>query len=239
MVLKIGHRGACGYAPENTILSVKKALELNVDMIEVDVRLCKTGEAVLLHDSSVKRLFNGKGFVSRKTFGEIRNLYTKEGHKINTLSEILTLVNRRALINIELKRTKAAEPVAKLIKEFVGNKKWKYEDFLVSSFNKRALKKFHDLCSNVKLGWIFYIDNFEPKMQFKPELSSKGPPLYSLHPNFKLVDKNFVEQAHNKGLKVFVWTVNNTEDIKEMISYGVDGIISDYPDRIKGERTAF
>ena len=165
MVLKIGHRGASGHAPENTTLSVKKALELGVDMIEVDVRVCKTGETLLLHDSSVRRLFNNKGLISRKTFDEIRNLYTKEGNKINTLSEILTLVNRKARINIELKRTKAANPVAEIIKEFVRDKKWSYEDFLISSFNKRTLKKFHEACPRVKIGWIFY--PLESEKRFK------------------------------------------------------------------------
>src|SRR3989344_4945545 len=190
MVLKIGHRGASGHAPENTTLSVKKALELGVDMIEVDVRVCKTGETLLLHDSSVRRLFNNKGLISRKTFDEI-------------------------------------------IKEFVRDKKWSYEDFLISSFNKRTLKKFHEACPRVKIGWIFYIDDFEPRMDFKPNFSTKDLPLYSLHPNFRLVDKEFVDEAHKKGLKVFVWTVNEKEDIDKMISCGVDGIISDYPDRIR------
>ena len=70
-------------------------------------------------------------------------------------------------------------------------------------------------------------------MDFKPNFSTKDLPLYSLHPNFRLVDKEFVDEAHKKGLKVFVWTVNEKEDIDKMISCGVDGIISDYPDRIR------
>ncbi|MBI2629176.1 glycerophosphodiester phosphodiesterase [Candidatus Pacearchaeota archaeon] len=233
MVLKIGHRGACGHALENTALSVEKALELGVDMIEIDVRVCRTGEIVLLHDSSFKKLFNAKGLVSRKAFDEIKKLYTNDGNNINTLNDILNLVDRKALINIDLKRTKAADPVAETIRNFVENQKWSYEDFLVSSFNKRALKKFHELCPKVKIGWIFYIDDFKPKIQFMPDFSAKNLPLYSLHPNFKLVDKEFVDEAHRKELKVFVWTVNDKEDIARMISYGVDGIISDYPERIK------
>ena len=233
MILKIGHRGASGHAPENTALSVEKGFELGADMIEIDVRVCKTGEVVLLHDSSVKRLFNAKGLISKKNFKDIKELHTKEGHKINTLNEILSLVDRKALINIELKRTKAADPVVKIIKNFVENKKWRYDDFLVSSFNKRALKKFHDLCPAVKIGWICYIDDFKTKIQFMPDFSAKNLPLYSLHPNFKLVDEEFVDEAHKKGLKVFVWTVNEKEDIDKMISCGVDGIISDYPERIR------
>ena len=99
MVTKIGHRGAMGYAPENTLKSFKKALELNVDAIELDVYICKSGELVVIHDDKVNRTTNGKGYVAEKTFKELRALDAGEKEKIPELKEVFDLVNKKVNIN--------------------------------------------------------------------------------------------------------------------------------------------
>src|SRR6056297_2287931 len=103
MVLKIGHRGAMGYEPENTLRSFKKAIELNVDMVELDVYVCSSGELVVIHDDKVDKTTNGKGYVSEKSFDELRKLDAGMGEKIPTLQEVLDLIDKRAKVNIELK----------------------------------------------------------------------------------------------------------------------------------------
>jgi len=106
MFLKIGHRGAMGYEPENTLRSFKKALDLKVDMIELDVYVCKSDELIVIHDDKVDRTTNGQGYVVNKTFEELRTLDAGKNEKIPTLSEVLNLVNRKAKLNIELKGKK-------------------------------------------------------------------------------------------------------------------------------------
>ncbi len=225
-MLKIGHRGARGYAPENTLLSFRKALELGVDAVELDVYCCKSGETVVIHDDRVDRTTNGKGCVWEKTFGELRQLDAGEGEKIPSLEEVLDLINRKVLINIELKGEGAARSVAKIIKRYILEKNWKNENFLISSFNYHELVRFHKLLLSVRLGALITgipIDY----AKFGEDLKA-----YSVNLSREFVNQAFVDDAHRRGLKAFVWTVNEPEDIKRIKSLGVDGIFSDFPDRL-------
>ena len=226
MILKIGHRGAVGYEPENTLLSFKKAIELNVDMIELDVHVCKTGEVVVIHDDKVDRTTNGKGFVLKKTFQALRALDAGKGQKIPILQEVLDIVDRKAKINIELKGKGTAKPVFGIIEKYVKEKRWSYDDFLISSFNRHELQKFYQLNPKVRLG-ILIARATTRFRQFAKKINA-----YSVNAKMKLVNKNFVDDARKKGLRVFVWTVNAFKDIERMKLLEVDGICSDFPDRL-------
>jgi glycerophosphoryl diester phosphodiesterase len=226
MILKIGHRGACGYAPENTLASFKKSLELNVDMVELDVCLCRTGELVVIHDVKVDRTTNGKGYVIEKTLEELRKLDAGEGENIPTLDEVLDLINRKVKVNIELKNEKTTKPIFDLIEHYVKKKEWQYEDFYISSFNHIALRDFNRLNPNVKIGAL--VDGIPLGFaKFAEKLNA-----FSVNPNIEFINQNFVDDAHKRGLKVYVWTVNDSDDINRMKKLGVDGIFSNYPDRI-------
>ncbi len=133
-MLRIGHRGACGYEPENTLRSFNRALQLRVDMVELDVHVCRSGEIVVIHDSKVDRTTGGTGYVADKTLDELRTLDAGKGEKIPTLQEVLTLVNRKVKVNIELKGTGTAKPVFQLLEKHVRELGWSYGDFLISSF---------------------------------------------------------------------------------------------------------
>jgi glycerophosphoryl diester phosphodiesterase len=226
MILKIGHRGAVGYEPENTLLSFKKALELNVDMIELDVHVCKTGEVVVIHDDKVDRTTNGKGFVLKKTFQELMALDAGKGQKIPILQEVLDMVDRKAKINIELKGKGTAKPVFGIIEKYVKEKGWSYDDFLISSFNRHELQKFYQLNPKVRLGILI------GRTAVSFERIAKKIHAYSVNAKMELVNKNFIDDARKKGLKVFVWTVNDFKDIERMKLLEVDGICSDFPDRL-------
>lgn len=215
-----------GYEPENTILSFKKALELGVDAIELDVYACKTGELVVIHDDKVDRTSNGKGYVIEKTFDELRALDAGKGEKIPTLSEVLDLVNRKVKVNIELKGVGTAKPVSELIKHFIDNKGWLLDDFIVSSFNHYELKEFGAMTPAVKIGALI-VGIPIGFAEFAEKLNA-----YSVNLCVEFINQEFVDDAHRRGMKVYVWTVNDADEIKRMKSLSVDGIFSNFPDRL-------
>ncbi len=224
-MLKIGHRGAAGYEPENTLRSFKKALELNVDMIEFDVYICKSGEVVIMHDDKIDRTTNGTGFVFDKTLAELKSLDAGKGEKIPTLEEALNIINCKVPINIELRGKHISKPVSDLIENYVNKKGWSYNNFFVSSFNHSELKYFHQLNDKIKIGYLINL----PLFYINP---AKKINAYSINPSLKYVNKKLVDNAHKNGFKVFVWTVNEKKDVEKMKILGVDGIFSDYPDKI-------
>jgi len=232
-MLKIGHRGASGYEPENTLASFKKAMRLKFDMVEFDVQMCKTGELVIIHDDKVNRTTNGKGLVREKTFKELRSLDAGKGQKIPTFKEVLNLVQGKCQANIELKTKGVAEAVAKeLIKLFkagVNPATW-----LVSSFHFKELVKFREyllktnpvLAGKIKIGILFMK---VPKSYLK---LCRQINAYSINPDLKKIKRKLINEAQQNGLKVFVFTVNTEKDIARMKEWGVDGIFSNFPDKI-------
>lgn len=226
MMLKIGHRGACGYEPENTLLSFKKALDLGVDIIELDVHLSKDKKLIVIHDNTLDRTTNGKGYVSDKTLKELKKLKLEKGEKIPTLKEVLDLINRKVKVNIELKEKGTSKLVFELIKYYINNKNWEYNDFLISSFDYNLLLEFSKLTDKIKMS--FLIDNI-PKNLFE---MIKTLNILSINPSFEIINKSLVDTIHKHNMKVFVWTVNNKKNIDFVKSLKVDGIFSNYPDRI-------
>ena len=120
-----GHRGARGHEPENTLRSVRKALALGADGVEVDVYLADE-QLVVIHDRTLGRTTNGSGFVTRKSFAYLRSLDAGQGEHIPTLAEVFDTVDRRALINVELKGPHTAAPVGALIDDYVRQRGWSF-----------------------------------------------------------------------------------------------------------------
>ncbi len=225
-VIRIGHRGAMGYIYENTLPSFRKAIGMGVEMVEFDVQLCKTGEPVVIHDRRVDRTTDGKGYVAEKTLDELRVLDAGNGEKIPLLKEALDLIGRKARVNIELKAENTAKPVHEVIERYVKGNGWKYSDFLVSSLYYKELERFRELNPNVRIGALI---NFIPR---SIDMIAERFNAFSVHPHLRYASQRLVEHAHEKGLEVYVWVVNEPDDIERMKSMGVDGIFSDYPDRI-------
>ena len=228
-LLCIGHRGASGSEPENTLRSVRRAIEIGVDGIEIDVQLAD-GELLVIHDSTVDRTTNGTGAVARKSFAALRALDAGAGEQIPTLREVLEAVDRRCLINIELKGRHTAAAVRRLIEEFIARRGWRYEDFLVSSFHRSELALLAN--KRIPLGLLM----------------TRPPPLYylfarrlrawSVHVALRHVRGRFVDDAHARGFKVLVYTVNSAADIARMARLGADGIFSDFPERVRSVAAA-
>lgn len=227
MAIKVGHRGAAGYEPENTLRSFQKALKLGVDMIELDVHLCKSGELVVRHEYFVDGTQNGRNFISEKTLPELKELNMGQGEKIPTLNEVLDLIDRKAKVNVELKGRNTAKLVSDLVEEYVKNKKWEYDDFLVSSFLYDELKKIKELNQKIKIG-VLTINAPESFFRFAREIHA-----YSLNVPMEKLTKKFVDKAREEGFKVYVfWTPNTVEDIKKAKKIGADYICSNFPDKI-------
>jgi len=226
MVLRIGHRGAMGYEPENTLRSFRRALGMDCHMVELDVHRCRTGELVVIHDDTLERTTNGTGPVREKTLAELRTLDAGKGEKIPLLEEVLDAIREKAGVNVELKGPGTARPLAHLIERLRREKGWRNEAFLVSSFDYDELSAFRKLDPEIPIGILFKevpVGLFEFARYIRA---------LSFNPLFRIVDNGLVDAAHRDGIKVLVWTVNEPEDIDRMKSLGVDGICSNYPDRI-------
>ncbi len=215
-----------GYAPENTLVSFKKAIELGVDMIELDVHVCKTGELVVIHDETVDRTTNGHGYVAEMNLQELQKFDAGKGEHIPTLREVLEFIDRKIKINIELKGKKTSQPTCKVIEEYVRDRQWRYDDFLVSSFDYDELRVCRTLNRSIPLGVLISEQQFN-YAQITKELSAKA-----VIPEYLLVNEKYVNDAHERGLQVMVWTVNEKNNIARMKQMGVDGIISNFPDRL-------
>jgi len=222
-----GHRGARGHEPENTVRSVLRAMKLGADGVEVDVYLAD-GQLVVIHDDTLERTTNGHGHVMEKSFTYLRTLDAGLGEKIPTLAEIFEAVNRRAIINVELKGPRTAAPVVALIAEYVNQRGWSFDDFLVSSFDHAQLREAKQFCPELRLAPLI---TKVPRglAQFAEELGA-----WSLHASKRCVTPKLVADAHQRGLKVFVYTINEPEEIAAMRALGVDGVFSDFPERVAG-----
>ncbi|MCW4016467.1 MAG: glycerophosphodiester phosphodiesterase family protein [Candidatus Bathyarchaeota archaeon] len=216
--LKIGHRGARAYEPENTLRSFRKAIELGVDAVELDVRKTKDDQIVVIHNDDVNKTTNGKGAVSELTLEQIKQLFTEKGEPIPTLDEVLDSVGKQVKVLIELKETGLEEQVMDLI-----SKKGLVENVVIISFHEDALRNVRALNADVATGLV-YVRHKNP---IQAALDLKAQYLLSL---YSFTHSATIKKAHENGLKVIVWTINKKEDVAVYRKKGVDGIASDSPD---------
>ncbi|SEA62910.1 glycerophosphoryl diester phosphodiesterase [Flavobacterium gillisiae] len=225
-MLKIGHRGARGYEPENTLIGFQKAIDLHVDRIELDVHLSSDGEIMVIHDETIDRTTNGKGAVNQFSLPELKRFQIEKSQCIPTLTEVLNLIDQRCDVNIELKSYDTADKVVDLIEKFIAEKNWNYSQFVVSSFDWTALQQVALLNWEIRIGVLTETD-LDLAVAFAKFIQAK-----SIHPYHHLLTAENTAQLQEKGFEVFPWTVNEPEDIKKIKSFNVNGIISDFPDRI-------
>lgn len=219
----IGHRGAMGHRPENTLASFQLALDMGCSWLELDV-YAVDGELVVIHDDTLERTTNGQGNVMDKSFAELRALDAGEGQQIPSLNEVIDLVDRRAVINIELKGPGTVRPVCRLLDAYCA-RGWSPEDFLLSSFK-------HD---ELALGAPAYRRGalFGRRSRVDPVAAAQQLGAWSINLDLAMVNPAIVARAHEAGFKVLVYTVNKADDIARMRSLGVDGIFTNFPDRVR------
>jgi len=202
-------------------------------MIELDVYAIPSGQLMVIHDNKVDRTTNGKGYVMESSFAYLRSLDAGRGagnakrggkrEKIPTLNEVLDLIDRKVKLNIELKGEHTAEPVKKVLREYL-TKRWKHDDFLISSFNHEELRKFKQLMPAIPVGVVF------DGIPLGYAQYAQGLNAYSLHLSVEFANQEIVADAHRRGIKVFCWTLTEADEIERMCKLGVDGIFVNDPE---------
>ena len=227
-IIVVGHRGAMGHALENTIESVKKAIQLNVDGIEIDVFKSKTGELVVYHDPFLSRLSNSNAFIEQISLDSIKKVELKGGLSIPTLKEVIDIIPEKIFLNIELKGSNTAFKTNKVIIEYLKELNLPPSKFIISSFRWDELIKFRDLNKDIPIAILVdSLYKIDSAIKLANEINA-----IALNPNNKFITKKIVNKIQSNNIKVFPYTINSPKNIKRMKLMGVDAIITDYPERI-------
>lgn len=246
----IGHRGASGYAPEHTIPSYELALKLGADYLEIDLQMTKDGELVAMHDDLVDRTTNGKGKVSTYTLAELQELdagswFNKEHKKfadsvyenlkVPSLDEIIDTFGETANYYIETKNPDKypgmEKELLKILNEngLIGSDAIKGR-VIIQSFSEKSLRKIHasnpdiPLIQLIKYQGRAKVSNSQIK-RWKEYASGVGP-------NYRKIDKNYIHTIRKAGLWIHPYTIDNQEDMKKLIGYGITGAFTDLADRL-------
>lgn len=248
--LVIAHRGASGYAPENTLAAFRAAMALGADMIELDVHPTADRRLAVIHDESIDRTCDGRGFVREMRLAEIQTFDAGlwwgpgfAGERVPSLDEVLLLTRGRVRVNVEVKaphgggrsdgvEALVVEPLLDAL-DATGTR----GEVVVSSFDPVVLRAVRAAAPDVALGVLveariesaagFRPDRLAPHLAVAAELRA-----YSLHAYWRFAGRRVVRAAHDAGLRVFPWTVNREADLRRVVALGVDGVITDHPDRL-------
>ncbi len=231
----IAHRGARTEAPENTITAFKHAHKLGADGIELDVMCCATGELVVVHDYDIQYLSNGQGKVSKLSFEYLRTLdfgshFSKDfaNERIPTLIDVIETLPSNMFFNIEIKNDSWCSNGEELATTTLIKQYNLYDRVVVSSFNIFVLHRIRKIDKKVSLGFLYKTH----KSYLELKIVTKLLKLHALHPNLSIFSQETLELAHKDKIQVNVWTVNDLSDMNHMVTCGVDGIITDYPNRL-------
>ncbi|HEU0027210.1 MAG TPA: glycerophosphodiester phosphodiesterase family protein [Ktedonobacterales bacterium] len=234
-----GHRGARGHAPENTLLAFDLAFDLGAEGIECDAQLSADGRVVIIHDNTVNRTTNGRGLVSAMTLEELRSLdagrLLRLPQRIPTLEETLALVRRRGgLLNLELKADSddeavaVAEAVAPILNALPPDDQLR-AGLLLSSFNLPAVTRMRALAPWARTAALYGGRAWTRATMIETALKLG---VQAIHPHPRILTEDTAHAAHEEGLRVNVWTANRLTTIRQLIAWGVDGVFSDFPERV-------
>lgn len=216
----IAHKGASGYFPENTMLSFRRAWELGAQMIELDVHETLDGKLVCIHDSTVERTTNGTGEVHTLIYKELAEFDAGRGESIPLLEDVLEFATGKLQVNIELKVIGVEQEVINLAERHAMT-----PNILVSSFLHGTLLTIKELNGSIATA-ILIKESKEDIISYASEFD-----VDAVNPHHRLVTHEFVENLHAAKLEVYPWTVNDSSTMKTLYSLGVDGVVTDYPDK--------
>jgi glycerophosphoryl diester phosphodiesterase len=229
-LLNIAHRGASGTFPENTLGAFRAAIDAGADMCELDVQLTRDGAVVVIHDDTVERTTDGVGEVAKLTLEEIKRLDAGakfkggaiKGERISTLDEVFDVVGGKCGLNIELKAGGVENQVAQIMQARNA-----FGDSVVSSFDWEYLKNIQQRHFNIRVGLL---------AEEKPVdlmMNAVAMRAHSINPRWDMVTADLCKAAHERGLMVYTWTVDSDSRMRALIECGVDGIMTNYPERLR------
>jgi glycerophosphoryl diester phosphodiesterase len=225
--LIIAHRGASGYGLENSLDAFRKAVAMKANMIELDVFTLKDGNVVCFHDGDLKRLTGVAGKIVEYTLAELNQLTLADGSRIPLLTEAMKVMDKQLRLNVELKGPGTAEPTYRILQQFIREHDWKMEDFHISSFRHDELRTMRELDDHIEIG-ILPNRDLAAALKVGREVAARSINAYhgSLNPDT-------VAEIHEAGFKIYAWTVNSHQDIRRLLDLGIDGYITNYPDRVR------
>ena len=227
-MLKIGHRGAAGEAPENTLASFGFAIKQGINAVELDIRETKDKHLVVFHDENLKRLTGKEGAIKDYNLNELKTFKILNGNEsIPTLDEALDFLdNKVSKILIEIKEEGTEKGIIKIVKE-----KKLIDKVIITSFHEGALKKVKEIEPKLETGLIYA--SYKSEKYKNPIEAAIALHISYLIPLYHFTHTKNIEDAHKNNLKVIVWTINTKKEAEEFKKKGVDGIASDYPEILK------
>ncbi|MDI6723904.1 MAG: glycerophosphodiester phosphodiesterase family protein [Methanobacterium sp.] len=208
----IAHRGASYFEPENTLRSIKRAIEMNADYVEVDVRMSKDKELIIMHDADISRTTNGTGLVKDKTLLELKEYDAGNGEEIPTLDEVLETVKNKIKLVVEIKEPGTEE---KIVEKIIANK---LKDTIITSFFHKAVKNVMD--SDINAGIIFV---GQPVNVGQMASAANANIIF---PSYRYMDEELVKDAKRYGLSVYPWAIDDPEIFEKFVRMNVDGIVT-------------
>ena len=229
-MLNIAHRGASGTFPENTLSAFRAAIDAGAGMCELDVQLSRDGAVVVIHDDTVDRTTDGKGEVAALTLEELKRLDAGakfkggmiKGERIPTLDEVFAVTSGKCALNIELKAGGLEAQVAQIMQARNA-----LSDSIVSSFDWESLKKIQQLHFNIRVALLAEEKPVELMM------SAVAMRAHAINPRWDMVTADLCKAAHERGFKVYTWTVDADARMRALMECGVDGIMTNYPERLR------
>lgn len=232
--LIIGHRGAAGEAPENTLASFALALEQGADGIEFDVHLTKDGRIAVCHDPTLDRMTTGRGWIYQMTYDEILRADAGSrfderfaGERVPLLDEVFDLIPPGKLINVEVKHAYEGH-MEKALLDFL-RARGRFEDVVISSFDHKCAVRMKQAEPRAEIG-LLYTANLVSHAGYARSLDAR---VLSLHPHHQLFGAEDAAEARRQGLRTYPYTANDEADLRRLIDAGVSGIITDFPARLK------
>lgn len=232
--IKIGHRGASGYCPENTMASYQKAIDLGVDFIEIDIHMSKDGKLIVHHDPQLDRTTNGKGLLKDYTSEQLMKMDAGSWfnpdfchERIPLLTEVLDKFLPQAGILIEIKHPELNPGIEQVLTTVLKNYQSDHKRIMIHSFDVASMKKCHELMPSIPVGVLVKNSPLGISDKFLHEVSEFAA---FVNPKHTMMSAKLKQKIHRHGMRAFTWTVNDKKKLKAFEAIKLDGIITDFPD---------
>jgi glycerophosphoryl diester phosphodiesterase len=232
--IKVAHRGASGNFPENTRLAFEKAIEVGADMIEMDCQLTRDGHIVVFHDERLKRTAGVSGTVRSKSLEQLKQLDVGQwkkksfrGERVLTLEEVLAIIAGKVDLCLDIKQFNDSQPGIEIKILFTLSHYDYLDQTIFSSFNYHCLDRVREFAPEARIGVIYSKGIKEDPFRVAERVGAS-----SIHVQKEVVTRQFLDKAWESGLNIHVWTINNIPEMGKFAALGVQGIVSDYPEKL-------